>query len=271
MRIAELEESLKSLIKESTQVPTDQELTFGMTGKNVEDYQAALQSIGITPGPIDGKFGRETKAATMVFQNKQNLTPDGIAGKRTINSLNQLLKFGNLQPQPQSKEKPKTKTKTNWGRVNPDHASKLFNMFTDAGYSDVVAAALVGNFSVESLWTGNPAKALNPKDTNGLPSRGLAQWQPDRWKKLGKMFNIDPKDTTLDQQAEFVIHELKTDYKNVHRQLMAITSDDSSSLKQAVFVVRRYYEIASAKSESQRRTYAQLALDTFGGPAGAPD
>jgi peptidoglycan hydrolase-like protein with peptidoglycan-binding domain len=117
MRIAELEESLKSLIKESTQIPTDQELSFGMIGKNIEDYQAALQSIGITPGPIDGKFGRETKAATMVFQNKQHLTPDGIAGKRTINSLNQLLKFGNSQPQ--SKEKPKTKSKMISGSQAP--------------------------------------------------------------------------------------------------------------------------------------------------------
>lgn len=47
-------------------------------------------------------------------------------------------------------------------------------------------------------------------DTNGLPSRGIAMWQPTRWQNL-LMFagGRDPWD--LGVQLEFLWHELETD------------------------------------------------------------
>jgi uncharacterized protein (TIGR02594 family) len=46
--------------------------------------QARLKALGLDPGNIDGAFGRKTIEAIKAFQKSRGLTPDGIAGPKTL-------------------------------------------------------------------------------------------------------------------------------------------------------------------------------------------
>jgi localization factor PodJL len=44
---------------------------------NTREVQAALLSLGYSPGAVDGKPGKQTKAAVGAFQRAQGLHADG--------------------------------------------------------------------------------------------------------------------------------------------------------------------------------------------------
>lgn len=58
-----------------------------MRGDDVKEAQTLLSEKGYNPGTIDGVFGRKTEFATKNFQTDNNLTVDGIIGKRTAEKL----------------------------------------------------------------------------------------------------------------------------------------------------------------------------------------
>lgn len=83
-------------------------------------------------------------------------------------------------------------------------AAVAFDFFIRKGLRDFQAAAIVGNLQWESR--------INPQlvamDTNGLPSRGIAMWQPPRWNNLLE-FASGNDATALNTQLEFLWHELQ--------------------------------------------------------------
>lgn len=54
-----------------------------VAGVSVKDVQKALSRAGFDPGPIDGRWGKKTKAAVKSFQRRHNLRADGVVGQRT--------------------------------------------------------------------------------------------------------------------------------------------------------------------------------------------
>ena len=62
-------------------------LRKGSTGNRVKIMQQALISLNYLSGKADGKFGSQTLAAVLAFQQQQNLTQDGVAGKKTLTAL----------------------------------------------------------------------------------------------------------------------------------------------------------------------------------------
>lgn len=62
---------------------TEGSLKNGDEGEGVESLQTLL---GVKP--VDGKFGPNTKKALEKFQKENNLTPDGIAGPKTLEAFN---------------------------------------------------------------------------------------------------------------------------------------------------------------------------------------
>jgi uncharacterized protein (TIGR02594 family) len=60
---------------------------MGEAPMTVTELQKALLALGFDPGPIDGAMGRRTLAAITAFQQSRGLTPDGIAGPRTLAAL----------------------------------------------------------------------------------------------------------------------------------------------------------------------------------------
>ena len=59
----------------------------GSQGEEVRQIQQRLVDWGYFDGPVDGVFGLQTKQALLRFQEKNNLTPDGIAGPDTLAAL----------------------------------------------------------------------------------------------------------------------------------------------------------------------------------------
>lgn len=62
-------------------------LRLGSTGKQVEELQKALNSLGYSAGPADGMFGARTDAAVRSFQRIAGLTVDGVVGPLTWKEL----------------------------------------------------------------------------------------------------------------------------------------------------------------------------------------
>lgn len=67
-------------------LPTQQ---LGHSGAIVRRLQRALRRAGLSPGTIDGEFGRATEQALREFQRSRALDPDGIAGSDTWNALSE--------------------------------------------------------------------------------------------------------------------------------------------------------------------------------------
>ena len=62
-------------------------LAFGSRGPDVLKLQKALQTLGYDPNGTDGKFGRGTEAAVMLYQSAKGLVSDGKAGNLTLTAL----------------------------------------------------------------------------------------------------------------------------------------------------------------------------------------
>ncbi|MFH1879904.1 MAG: peptidoglycan-binding protein [Bacillota bacterium] len=62
-------------------------LRLGMSGDGVRGLQQRLKDLNYYTGSVDGDFGQGTYAAVVAFQSANGLTPDGVAGKDTLNKL----------------------------------------------------------------------------------------------------------------------------------------------------------------------------------------
>ncbi len=59
-------------------------------GALVKSWQFFLTGQGFFEGEVTGNFDAETKTATMLFQQKHNLQPDGIVGNKSFGMAMQL-------------------------------------------------------------------------------------------------------------------------------------------------------------------------------------
>lgn len=62
-------------------------LRLGSSGAQVTCLQRALAAAGYSPGPADGSFGNQTRAAVVRYQQAKGLYVDGIAGRQTGTAL----------------------------------------------------------------------------------------------------------------------------------------------------------------------------------------
>lgn len=60
---------------------------MGSRGSEVRNIQTRLKNWGYYHGAVDGIYGTQTKNAVIAFQKKNGLTPDGIAGKQTLEKI----------------------------------------------------------------------------------------------------------------------------------------------------------------------------------------
>lgn len=74
-------------------------LERGSTGSAVKEMQNKLISLGYSCGGYgaDGDFGASTESAVRKFQSDMNLDVDGIAGKDTLNAIENAIKNGKVK------------------------------------------------------------------------------------------------------------------------------------------------------------------------------
>lgn len=60
---------------------------YGSRGSEVTAIQTKLKRWGYYSGSIDGVYGSQTVKAVKLFQSKNGLTVDGIAGTKTLNAM----------------------------------------------------------------------------------------------------------------------------------------------------------------------------------------
>ena len=60
---------------------------WGSRGELVTQVQQKLQKWGYLKGAADGVFGKDTYDAVVLFQQRNGLTPDGVAGEATLAAL----------------------------------------------------------------------------------------------------------------------------------------------------------------------------------------
>lgn len=75
-------------------------LKKGSIGKEVLDWQKALIKLGYAIGALDGIFGEKVHVATVDFQTKNHLDPDGIVGPGTLKLLGVNVKNDYYPPRP---------------------------------------------------------------------------------------------------------------------------------------------------------------------------
>jgi len=247
-------------------------LEFESRGKEVKMLQQALQSVGITPGPIDGKFGRQTKAATIVFQNSVQIEPDGIAGPETLGQLQAVLDGKRKLTVTTKSKAPEVKVKN---LPNPNNAKEIFEKFKDAGFNDVQSAAWVGCISGES--SNNPnavGSEMNKRTGEKYYSYGLCQWNKGRFKNLQKFAksktgNSDGWKSNIDLQVDYVLWELD----NWDKVMGASSVDPSNAIKpheadleKTLYKLIAHFEKPADNQSAfrQRLPYAKAALDHFG-------
>ena len=60
---------------------------IGSVGDEVSEIQKRLKYLGYYTGSVDGIYGVNTKNSVIAYQKDMGLTPDGIAGSKTLASL----------------------------------------------------------------------------------------------------------------------------------------------------------------------------------------
>lgn len=69
-------------------------LKAGMNGSAVRTLQKNLRTLGYYNGSVDGDYGSGTQAAVSAFQSANGLKADGVAGKATLNAIQNVLSGG---------------------------------------------------------------------------------------------------------------------------------------------------------------------------------
>ncbi len=80
-------------------------LKVGSSGQSVKAWQNFLIGQGFDPGVADGKFGDGTKTATISFQQRHGMVPDGVVGNRTFGQA-MILGFEAVQEVEEDPENP---------------------------------------------------------------------------------------------------------------------------------------------------------------------
>jgi hypothetical protein len=138
------------------------------------------------------------------------------------------------------------------GGVGKDPAARAaVARFMQMGWSREQASGLVANLWKESL--------LNPQAVgdNGH-AYGIGQWHEDRQEAFRKLFGIDIRKSTLDQQLQFANYELtQGNEQGAGRRLRGATN-----ALDAGAIVSRYYE-RPANTEDEAQSRARAASDLY--------
>ncbi|MCM1410154.1 MAG: peptidoglycan-binding protein [Lachnospiraceae bacterium] len=138
-------------------------LTVGSRGAKVSELQRNLTKLGYDTKGTDGIFGSNTKSAVIAFQRDHGLSQDGMAGKDTLNAINQAIEsLGTGQTPPSDnptniqKMLDNIKNDTSLG-LSADKKTAMYmaaERLLNDGYEVEFVAGILGNIQNE----GTPGK-----------------------------------------------------------------------------------------------------------------
>lgn len=133
-----------------------------------------------------------------------------------------------------------------------ERAKKAFDFFVSKGYTPEQSAGIVGNLQAES------GVNLDPTATgdNGT-AYGIAQWRGSRQDDFKAKYSKDIKESTFDEQLDFIIHELNNKESAANTALK-----QAKTASQAANVFSDKYERPNKKyaRPEKRQGYAENIL-----------
>jgi len=136
-------------------------LRLNSSGTDVRNLQQDLTTLGYYWAEVTGNFGEKTRDAVKRFQEKNNLTADGVAGSATLDAINAALKKAGYSS----------------SSTVPTGSTLSLNMKSDAVLAMQKALASLGYYDGELTGNfGNKTKAAvaDFQRANGLTSDGIA-------------------------------------------------------------------------------------------------
>ena len=136
---------LGSTLSALAQVAPEQSATVAVVpSADVKYLQSLLSKNGFDPGAIDGVTGASTKNAIIRAQQSLGLTPDGVAGSRTIAALENALE----KPTTQAIAKADPTNTTSQAEANLPSSSTVMNLqklLADRGFYNGAVDGVMGN------------------------------------------------------------------------------------------------------------------------------
>jgi len=134
------------------------------------------------------------------------------------------------------------------------------NFFLSKGYTKQQAAGIVGNLMVESGDFDPNVISGKIKGDSGA-AVGIAQWHPDRQAKFKNKFGKSIIGSSLEEQLEFVHHELNNNEKSAGSKLK-----NTKSAQEAASILDQFYERSSGAHRDKRmKNAAELAGEEYTG------
>ena len=143
---------------------------------------------------------------------------------------------------------------------NNANKARISELLLKGGLSQDNVNGILANLQTES--------GFNPRATGDHGQAfGIAQWHPDRQANFAKLFGHDIRESTLDEQAQFLLWELN----NTHKKAGNALSGANSAQSGAVF--SEFFESpANGLAEAQKRAMlaTSIANETLGNAAASP-
>jgi hypothetical protein len=224
--------------------------SVGRGGHNRREDVAIVQQLlnarseaGSRPLVVDGVYGPATQAAIDAYQRR--VLPHGPQDGRidplgpTFRSLT-----GGFQAAP-AVQRPAAA-----GQGNQSGVGQAMAFFIARGWTVNQAAGIVANLVAES---GLRSNAVG----DGGNAYGIAQWHPDRQANFQNWAGKPIRESTFEQQLEFVHHELRFGHERTAGNLLLGTTD---AYRAGDVVSRRYERPLLREVEAARRGNAAAAL-----------
>lgn len=108
---------------------------------------------------------------------------------------------------------------------------------------------------------------FNPHLTppNGEHAYGLLQWHPDRQKEFKRVFGHDIRESTLEEQAEFIAHELHHTEKAAFKVLQRARSAAEAGAEASLLYVRPRDKLGEAESRADLAEQISASLNASSG------
>ncbi|WP_159876859.1 phage tail tip lysozyme [Aquitalea denitrificans] len=190
------------------------------------------------------------EAGSEIYKNMSDQAKDAVGG--TVATI--LAKFGNEDAQKAldintgggaSSSVPIKRSKPAAPAGNMDVKSMAMAFFQKAGWTKEQASGLVANLMAESK--------LNPGAVGDSGTAfGIAQWHPDRQANFAKWSGKDIRQSTLQDQLAFVVHELTKGSEWRAGKMLRF----ADSAQRAGEIVSRYYERPGLTEEIRAREAA---------------